>query len=192
MKLSNGNIENYQRTEITGSDKGKLVPTEVGIIVTDFLVNNFKNILDYNFTASVEQDFDKIANGDKNWTNILKEFYGTFHPNVEDVKENAERESGERLLGVDPVSGRKVIVRLGKFGPMVQIGKDYYEDLTPPKLLNILEEFENDSDVGIVLKNPYIYHNDMYTELKGYYLLESGEENILDVEEHVKKYGDYH
>ena len=123
LKLSNGNIENYQRTEITGSDKGKLVPTEVGIIVTDFLVNNFKNILDYNFTASVEQDFDKIANGDKNWTNILKEFYGTFHPNVEDVKENAERESGERLLGVDPVSGRKVIVRLGKFGPMVQIGK---------------------------------------------------------------------
>ena len=122
LKLINGNLSVVDLKETTGSDKGKLVPTEVGIIVTNFLVNNFKNILDYNFTASVEQDFDRIANGDKEWTNILKEFYGTFHPNVEDVKENAERESGERVLGSDPVSGRRVIVRLGKFGPMVQIG----------------------------------------------------------------------
>ena len=82
LKLKNGNINSVIQKEITGSDKGKLVPTEVGIIVTDFLVNNFKNILDYNFTASVEQDFDKIANGEKEWTSILKEFYGTFHPNV--------------------------------------------------------------------------------------------------------------
>jgi DNA topoisomerase-1 len=122
LKLISGNLSVVDLKETTGSDKGKLVPTEVGIIVTNFLVNNFKNILDYNFTASVEQDFDRIANGDKEWTNILKEFYGTFHPNVEDVKENAERESGERVLGSDPVSGRRVIVRLGKFGPMVQIG----------------------------------------------------------------------
>jgi len=187
LKLSNGNIENYQRTEITGSDKGKLVPTEVGIIVTDFLVNNFKNILDYNFTASVEQDFDKIANGDKNWTNILKEFYGTFHPNVEDVKENAERESGERLLGVDPVSGRKVIVRLGKFGPMVQIGKiddeekPIYAGLLPYqkiskisleeslelfKLPCYLGDFENEkveSNAGRF--GPYVKHNNIFVSL---------------------------
>ena len=187
LKLSNGNIENYQRTEITGSDKGKLVPTEVGIIVTDFLVNNFKNILDYNFTASVEQDFDKIANGDKNWTNILKEFYGTFHPNVEDVKENAERESGERLLGVDPVSGRKVIVRLGKFGPMVQIGKiddeekPIYAGLLPHqkiskisleeslelfKLPCYLGDFENEkveSNAGRF--GPYVKHNNIFVSL---------------------------
>ena len=187
LKLSNGNIENYQRTEITGSDKGKLVPTEVGIIVTDFLVNNFKNILDYNFTASVEQDFDKIASGDKNWTNILKEFYGTFHPNVEDVKENAERESGERLLGTDPVSGRKVIVRLGKFGPMVQIGKvddeekPIYAGLLPHQKISkiSLEEslelfklpcyvgdFENEkveSNAGRF--GPYVKHNNIFVSL---------------------------
>jgi len=187
LKLSNGNIENYQRTEITGSDKGKLVPTEVGIIVTDFLVNNFKNILDYNFTASVEQDFDKIASGDKNWTNILKEFYGTFHPNVEDVKENAERESGERLLGTDPVSGRKVIVRLGKFGPMVQIGKvddeekPIYAGLLPHqkiskisleeslelfKLPCYLGDFENEkveSNAGRF--GPYVKHNNIFVSL---------------------------
>ena len=187
LKLSNGNIENSQRTEITGSDKGKLVPTEVGIIVTDFLVNNFKNILDYNFTASVEQDFDKIANGDKNWTNILKEFYGTFHPNVEDVKENAERESGERLLGTDPVSGRKVIVRLGKFGPMVQIGKvddeekpifagllphqkiskiSLEESLELFKLPCYLGDFENEkveSNAGRF--GPYVKHNNIFVSL---------------------------
>ena len=187
LKLSNGNIENSQRTEITGSDKGKLVPTEVGIIVTDFLVNNFKNILDYNFTASVEQDFDKIANGDKNWTNILKEFYGTFHPNVEDVKENAERESGERLLGTDPVSGRKVIVRLGKFGPMVQIGKvddeekpifagllphqkiskiSLKESLELFKLPCYLGDFENEkveSNAGRF--GPYVKHNNIFVSL---------------------------
>ena len=187
LKLSNGNIENSQRTEITGSDKGKLVPTEVGIIVTDFLVNNFKNILDYNFTASVEQDFDKIANGDKNWTNILKEFYGTFHPNVEDVKENAERESGERLLGADPVSGRKVIVRLGKFGPMVQIGKvddeekpifagllphqkiskiSLEESLELFKLPCYLGDFENEkveSNAGRF--GPYVKHNNIFVSL---------------------------
>ena len=187
LKLSNGNIENYQRTEITGSDKGKLVPTEVGIIVTDFLVNNFKNILDYNFTASVEQDFDKIANGDKNWTNILKEFYGTFHPNVEDVKENAERESGERLLGVDPVSGRKVIVRLGKFGPMVQIGKiddeekPIYAGLLPhqkiskisleeslelfklPCYLGDFEKEKVESNAGRF--GPYVKHNNIFVSL---------------------------
>ena len=79
-----------------------LVPTEVGIIVTDFLVNNFKNILNYNFTASVEQDFDKIANGEIEWTNILKDFYQPFHSTVIDVKENATRETGERILGEDP------------------------------------------------------------------------------------------
>ncbi|MDC0389186.1 type I DNA topoisomerase [Flavobacteriaceae bacterium] len=187
LKLSNGNIENYQRTEITGSDKGKLVPTEVGIIVTDFLVNNFKNILDYNFTASVEQDFDKIASGDKNWTNILKEFYGTFHPNVEDVKENAERESGERLLGTDPVSGRKVIVRLGKFGPMVQIGKiddeekPIYAGLLPhqkiskisleeslelfklPCYLGDFEKEKVESNAGRF--GPYVKHNNIFVSL---------------------------
>ncbi|MDC1312389.1 type I DNA topoisomerase [Flavobacteriaceae bacterium] len=108
--------------ETIGSDKGKLVPTDIGMIVNDFLVEHFSSVLDFNFTAKVEQDFDDIADGKEDWKHMLKEFYGKFHPTVEDVKENAERESGERILGKDPESGRTVLVRLGKFGPMAQIG----------------------------------------------------------------------
>jgi DNA topoisomerase-1 len=108
--------------ENTGSDKGKLVPTDIGTIVTDFLVKNFGNILDYNFTAKVEHDFDEIAEGNIEWTTMMQEFYNTFHPTVKDVEANADRESGERILGIDPASGKPVSVRLGKFGPMAQIG----------------------------------------------------------------------
>ena len=98
------------------------MPTDIGMIVNDFLVEHFSSVLDFNFTAKVEQDFDDIAEGKEDWKHMLKEFYGKFHPTVEDVKENAERESGERILGKDPESGRTVLVRLGKFGPMAQIG----------------------------------------------------------------------
>jgi len=113
--------------ENTGSDKGKLVPTDIGTIVTDFLVKNFGNILDYNFTAKVEQDFDEIAEGNIDWATMMQEFYDKFHPNVKDVEANAERESGERILGKDS-DGRQVSVRLGKFGPMAQIGEADDED----------------------------------------------------------------
>ncbi|WP_394772623.1 type I DNA topoisomerase [Flavobacterium sp.] len=113
--------------ENTGSDKGKLVPTDIGTIVTDFLVKNFGNILDYNFTAKVEQDFDEIAEGNIDWAVMMKEFYDKFHPNVKEVEANAERESGERILGKD-ADGRQVSVRLGKFGPMAQIGEADDED----------------------------------------------------------------
>nr|WP_315244963.1 type I DNA topoisomerase [uncultured Flavobacterium sp.] len=113
--------------ENTGSDKGKLVPTDIGTIVTDFLVKNFGNILDYNFTAKVEQDFDEIAEGNIDWATMMQEFYDKFHPNVKDVEANAERESGERILGKD-ADGRQVSVRLGKFGPMAQIGEAEDED----------------------------------------------------------------
>jgi DNA topoisomerase-1 len=108
--------------ENTGSDKGKLVPTDIGIIVNDFLVKNFETILDYNFTAKVEQDFDEIAEGNEDWTKMMRDFYNHFHPNVLNVEKNADRESGERVLGVDPKTGKPVSVRLGKFGPMAQIG----------------------------------------------------------------------
>lgn len=114
--------------ENTGSDKGKLVPTDIGTIVTDFLVKNFGNILDYNFTAKVEQDFDEIAEGNIEWTKMMQEFYDKFHPTVKDVEANADRESGERILGIDPESGKPVSVRLGKFGPMAQIGDAEDED----------------------------------------------------------------
>src|SRR5690606_31571338 len=117
-----GKVAEKMLKENTRSDKGKLVPTDIGTIVTDFLVKNFGSILDYNFTAKVEQDFDEIAEGNVNWATMMKEFYDKFHPNVKDVEENAERESGERILGSHPKSGKTVLVRLGKFGPMAQIG----------------------------------------------------------------------
>ncbi|MDA9284150.1 type I DNA topoisomerase [Flavobacteriaceae bacterium] len=120
--LENQILKDNTLLETIGSDKGKLVPTDIGMIVNDFLVEHFSSVLDFNFTAKVEQDFDDIAEGKEDWKHMLKEFYGKFHPTVEDVKENAERESGERILGKDPESGRTVLVRLGKFGPMAQIG----------------------------------------------------------------------
>ncbi|MGB1450066.1 MAG: type I DNA topoisomerase [Flavobacteriaceae bacterium] len=120
--LENGEVTASRLTEMVGSDKGKLVPTDIGMIVNDFLVNNFENILDYNFTAQVEQNFDEIAEGKEDWIKMIKGFYGNFQSTVNHVKEHAERESGERILGEHPDSGRTVKVRLGKFGPIAQIG----------------------------------------------------------------------
>ena len=120
--LSHGAINSESLTEKTGSDKNKLVPTDIGNIVNDFLVANFSNILDFGFTARVENSFDDISEGDADWIEMIKGFYTSFHETVEDVKENAERESGERILGKHPESGKTVLVRLGKFGPIAQIG----------------------------------------------------------------------
>ncbi|MGK0420568.1 MAG: DNA topoisomerase-1 [Polaribacter sp.] len=120
--LANGTVKSEALTEKTGSNKNKLVPTDIGNIVNDFLVANFSNILDFGFTARVENSFDDISEGDENWIEMIKGFYTKFHDNVEDVKENAERESGERILGKHPESGKTVLVRLGKFGPIAQIG----------------------------------------------------------------------
>ncbi|MFM2265878.1 MAG: hypothetical protein RLZ77_1298 [Bacteroidota bacterium] len=136
LTLQANAIQEQLLKENTGSDKGKLVPTDIGTIVTDFLVKNFGSILDYHFTAKVEQDFDEIAEGNVNWSKMMQEFYDQFHPNVKDVEANAERESGERILGVDPVSGKPVSVRLGKFGPMAQIGDAEDEDKKFASLMN--------------------------------------------------------
>ncbi|MFB0937894.1 MAG: type I DNA topoisomerase [Urechidicola sp.] len=122
LVLSGGEIKNLSLSEKTGSDKNKLIPTDIGNIVNDFLVANFSNILDFGFTAKVESSFDDISEGDENWIEMIKGFYTSFHETVEDVKENAERESGERILGKHPESGKTVLVRLGKFGPIAQIG----------------------------------------------------------------------
>ncbi|KAF2335406.1 type I DNA topoisomerase [Flavobacterium ginsenosidimutans] len=127
LTLQNNKVGEKLLKENTGSDKGKLVPTDIGTIVTDFLVKNFGNILDYNFTAKVEQDFDEIAEGNIDWAIMMQDFYNQFHPNVKEVEANAERESGERILGKD-ADGRQVSVRLGKFGPMAQIGEADDED----------------------------------------------------------------
>ena len=140
--LKKNKVSENELTEKVGSDKGKLVPTDIGMIVTDFLVNHFESILDYNFTARVEESFDDIAEGKVDWTKMMKDFYKDFHPQVVDVQENAERESGERILGKEPKTGRQVSVRLGKFGPMVQIGtvddeeKPTFASLTPEQQLN--------------------------------------------------------
>ncbi|RSK39954.1 type I DNA topoisomerase [Mangrovimonas spongiae] len=152
LTLKEGHVKDVTLTEKVGSDKGKLVPTDIGMIVTDFLVNHFDTILDYNFTAKVEEDFDDIADGKIDWENMMKAFYKDFHPIVEDVQENADRESGERVLGTDPETGRQVSVRLGRFGPMVQIGtaeeeeKPLFASLSPDQQLNTIT-FEEAMDL---------------------------------------------
>jgi DNA topoisomerase-1 len=135
LSIIDNKIKEEKLTEKFGSDKGKLIPTDIGMIVTDFLINHFKNIMDYNFTARVEEDFDSIADGKKEWTEMMKNFYDNFHPIVEDVQKNATRESGKRVLGMHPESGKEISVRLGKFGPMVQIGT--VEDEEKPKFASL-------------------------------------------------------
>lgn len=143
LSLKKGAVSEKILSEMVGSDKGKLVPTDIGMIVNDFLVENFKTILDYNFTAKVEQDFDDIAEGNEKWTEMLREFYNDFHPQVIDVEKNAERESGERILGEHPETGKTILVRLGKFGAMAQIGapddeEKQFASLRPDQQLNTI------------------------------------------------------
>ncbi len=137
LKLKNNNVNEQLLSEKVGSDKGKLVPTDIGKVVTDFLVEHFSTILDYGFTAKVEEEFDEIASGNGDWTAMIKEFYTDFHPKVEDVTANAERAKGERLLGVDPESGKNMYARLGRFGAMVQIGEATDEE--KPKFASLQE-----------------------------------------------------
>lgn len=111
------------KTENTGAEKSKLFPTDIGMVVNDFLIQYFPDILDFNFTARVEEEFDEIAEGKMKWTDMLEEFYTPFHKTVEKTTENSERASGERALGKDPKSGKPVIVRIGRFGPLAQIGE---------------------------------------------------------------------
>ena len=143
VSISNGVISENTLSEKFGSDKGKLIPTDIGMIVTDFLKNHFEYIMDYNFTAKVEQDFDSIASGKKDWTEMMKSFYGKFHPVVEDVQQNATRESGKRVLGSHPENDKEVSVRLGKFGPMVQIGT--VDDEEKPKFASLPQDFQIES-----------------------------------------------
>lgn len=136
LTLTDDGVKVEELTEITGRDKNKLSPTDIGIVVTDFLTEHFGKILDYNFTAKVEAEFDEIANGLKEWTSMINDFYTPFHATVEDTLENSDRASGERALGEDPKSGRKIIARIGRFGPMVQIG-DEQEDGEKPQFASL-------------------------------------------------------
>lgn len=126
--LANAEVSALMKTEITGAERNKLFPTDIGMMVNDFLVEHFKGIVDFNFTATVEKEFDEIAQGLKEWTTMLRNFYDPFHKEVEHTLETAERASHERKLGVDPESGKKVLVRVGRFGPLVQIGSQDDEE----------------------------------------------------------------
>lgn len=117
-----GKVVKEEKSETTGAERNKLFPTDIGVVVNDFLEAHFKEIMDYHFTASVEEEFDHISRGDLNWTTMLSKFYKPFHTTVEETLENSDRATGERLLGEDPKSGKPVYARLGKYGPMVQIG----------------------------------------------------------------------
>ena len=121
--LKGKQITQTKRAEMAGSDKGKLLPTDIGIEVNEFLMQYFPAIMDYNFTAKVEQKFDEIAEGTEQWTDMMKEFYSNFEPEVEKTMNiRAEHKAGERELGKDPKSGKPVFVKIGRFGPVVQIG----------------------------------------------------------------------
>lgn len=124
LTLKNNAIDKEIKSETTGKDKNKLFPTDIGVVVTDFLNTHFERIMDYNFTANVEAQFDEIAQGKVQWTKMMDGFYNPFHENVASTLEHSERATGERELGTHPETGRKVIARIGRFGPMIQIGDE--------------------------------------------------------------------
>ena len=122
IQLHNNRLKKTERVEKSGAEKGKLVPTDIGTVVNDFLMQHFTNILDYNFTATVEKNFDEIAAGSKAWRKVIDGFYRPFHKNIETTQKNSHRSSGERLIGVDPKSGKNVYAKIGRYGTLIQVG----------------------------------------------------------------------
>lgn len=186
--LKGKQIKQTVRKEMVGSDKGKLLPTDIGIVVNDFLMEHFKDIMDYNFTAKVEQDFDKIAEGKEKWTSMMRNFYKGFEPVVEKtINARQEHKAGERKLGVDPKSGRPVFAKIGRFGPVIQIGaaddneKPQFAQLPSElsmetltledalelfKLPRTVGEYEDDKVIiGTGRFGPYVLHKKKYTSL---------------------------
>ncbi len=184
LTLQNGKIKEKTGKEKVGGDKGKLIPTDLGTVVNSFLMQYFEDIIDYNFTAEVEKDFDNIANGQQVWNEMLEEFYGPFHEKITDTLEKSKKFSGEKLLGQDPASGRNVYVKIGRYGPMVQLGDTSSEekprfaglgndqsinDITLEEALALfryprkLGEFEG-SEVTVALGRfgPYIKHSNAF------------------------------
>ena len=139
LKLADGKVNESVRTEMTGSEKAKLLPTDVGTVVNDFLMEYFPAIMDYNFTANVEKECDEVAEGEKAWTGLMEQFYQKFHPMVEQtLSVKSEHKVGERVLGIDPSSGKPVSVKIGRFGPMAQIGSA--EDEEKPRFAQLNKE----------------------------------------------------
>lgn len=184
--LNDSEIKQELNTENTGAEKSKLFPTDIGMVVTDFLIENFKDILDYNFTAHVEEEFDEVAEGKLSWVKMLDEFYKPFHKTVV-LAENSERASGERILGKDPKSGKTILVRVGRFGPMAQIGEQNDEEkpryaslrknqridnitledaLTLFKLPRVVGQYEGDDIVVSIGRfGPYIKNNGAFISI---------------------------
>ena len=133
VSLSKGKIEEAEKTETVGADRNKLMPTDIGTVVNDFLMEYFPDVLDYNFTASVEKEFDSVAEGELVWTKAIDKFYKIFHPIVEATAVKTEHKVGERELGIDPKSGNPVFVKIGRYGPVVQIGAAHADDKEAPK-----------------------------------------------------------
>jgi DNA topoisomerase-1 len=187
LQLKNGKISKSIEQENTGAEKSKLFPTDLGSVVTDFLIQYFDHVMDYGFTAKIESEFDHIAEGQADWSKMLKDFYSPFKKDVDNTMETANRISGERELGHDPVSGKRVIARMGRYGPMVQIGETseeekprfaklktdqsietikFEEAMELFKLPRILGEFENEQvQVNIGRFGPYIAHDKKFYSL---------------------------
>ena len=188
LSLSGDSIDSENLTETTGADKGKLIPTDIGSVVNDFLVEHFKKVLDYHFTAKVEEQFDEIAEGKEKWEEMIDNFYSDFHPHLKQVEETSERAKGERLLGEDPESGRPVFARIGRYGPMVQIGEAEDEEkprfaslmkgqhidtisleealklFDLPRKLGSYEDLEVEANIGRF--GPYVRHGKSFVSLK--------------------------
>ena len=188
LKLKKGTIKDADKKEITGADKNKLIPTDIGIVVNDFLVEFFPTVINYNFTAKVEEDFDKIAEGKVKWNELIADFYEVFHPIVEETANmRMEHKAGERVLGVDPKSGRQISVKIGRYGAMAQIGtpdeeekpvfaslqkSQSIETITLEETLKLFElprnigQFrEKEVVIGIGRFGPYIRHNSKFVSL---------------------------
>ena len=188
LVLKAGKIVESTKSEMTGNEKAKLLPTDVGIVVNDFLMEYFPGIMDYNFTASVEKEFDEVADGEKEWTGMMDAFYQDFHPLVEKTSNTkTEHKVGERMLGTDPVSGKPVSVKIGRYGPIIQIGS--VEDEEKPKFAQLpkgmaletitleealecfklprtLGDFEEKTvTVGVGRFGPYVRHNNAFVSI---------------------------
>jgi DNA topoisomerase-1 len=188
IRLENKVITEEIQTEFVGREKGKLFPNDIGMIVNDFLVDHFKDIINYNFTAKVEKEFDEIALGKLDWTEMIDEFYQSFHKKVEETLKHSEKKTGERILGEDPVTRLTVLVKMGRYGPVAQLGdtgKDkkprfarllkgqLIETITLEEALNLFKlprtigaYEENEVIIGVGKFGPYIRHNDKFYSLK--------------------------
>ena len=190
MVLKAGKIRREERTEITGTEKSKLFPTDIGLVVNDFLTKHFEPIVDFNFTASVEKQFDEIAEGTLVWQEMIDQFYLPFHKQIEAAMANSDRARGERILGVDPVSGKTVSAKIGRFGPFIQLGETSEDGSEKPvfaslqqgqsietitleqgmKLFDLprdLGEFEEKKvTIGIGKFGPYVKHDSNFVSLK--------------------------